>query len=364
MANGQDSEERAPTALELFRGDLRQMYPPRPGSREERAIKLIDLPEVMQERAMKVFGLPSDIIRAFVIFLGGQAYPMKDALLDLAAKRRLRRLHAEPLGTTPCVELGCFSAETTGWKALGQTFEVYGDALKTLRQQYPRMDDDNLKKRIYKATKPIPAEPWQRSHQARATGVFLDDEGKEIEYSFVGDCCPHNATSTVSAGGAMARMAQTRAVNIVLRAGAKLPGTSAEEMPGVILDSEGRVVGVVRDREEPDPPEPTEQLGVEFSDAGKEEIERHAKTLTMNRGTLDQLIGQKRTEAAVLEELRGRVAKLSDRPEPPGLRTEAPRPAAPRAEAPRAETRPEPKAPADGKPNPAPKKAEQQQWKI
>lgn len=302
-------------AHEKIAKSLADLYPPEAGSTEEKVVRLLDLPKALQDEAMTAFGLPADVERAHVIFLGGKAYPTKDALLDLAAKRHLKMLEAELLPPQKCMDLGCSDSKVNGYRAQGQEYPTWKDAFLALRGKYPNMKDPELKKKIYSNRERIPAQDWQRAHFSRATAVFKTDDGDDVTYRMVADCCPHNSTSVTSAS--LARMAQTRAVSAVLRAGTKLPGASAEELAHTIVDAEGKVVGAKRD--EAPPESDRAPLDIVITDEQKLEIEKLATILHWNTGALDYHLGQQMTAAALLMFMRAEVAKLS---KPPGAAPE------------------------------------------
>jgi len=298
-------------AQEKISKNLADMFPPEPGSTEDKVVRLLDLPKEMQEEVLVAYGLPADIARANVLFLGGKPYPDKDALLDLASKRNLTRLKADPLPTQKCVDLGCSDSKVVGYKAQGQEYTTWKDAFLALRGKYPNMKDPELKRKIYSNRERIPAQDWQRAHYSRATAVFRIKTGMtgddEVTCELVGDCCPHNSTSVTASS--LSRMAQTRAVNCVLRAGTKLPGASAEELAHSIVDTEGKVDGARR--EEAPPESERAPLDIEVTDDEQAEIEKLATILHWNRGALDYHLGQQQTAAALLVFMRAEVSKFS-----------------------------------------------------
>jgi hypothetical protein len=321
-----EPEERTSTALvpttkEALTAQLTQLFPPLPGSRrdEERAVRLVDLPPAMQQAMIVAHGLPADIEPAFVVFLQGIPYPTKDALLDLSAKRNVVAMRAEPLPPMKCVDLGCSTSRVTGWTAEGNKYDSYGDAFKALRKRYPTADEKFVKRKIWADRVSEPAAEWQRTLFSRAFVTV----GK-VELSFVGDACPHSCTDVGSR--ALSRMSQTRALNITLRAAVKLPGSSAEELPRIIIDhATGQVVGQkLADEDQQQDPPVTGEIDVDFTDEQMEDASRLAGLLDLNRGQLHQLIGEKGSAQATLDELNGRLSRRASKATGPDAGRKAP----------------------------------------
>lgn len=278
---------------------LRSAFPP--SGNMERPVRLTDFPKDLQDQAMIAYGIPDDVNRALVKFLGGKPYTDRDCLTDLASRRRLVSMTTEFVKSVPCADMGCSTRRTEGYRAEGHVYGEWREAAMALRTKYPDIDQESLKRKIYKNVEADPALPWQRMIIFKATVRVRDDDGSPVTFEAMGDCCPHSAT-TVTAS-AIFRMAETRSLNRALRPAVRMPIVSMEERGDLIIDAEARVIGVERDddtglgpRDEPLPDPTAEQ---------QRELELLMGQLGWTRGKFDDAVGRHRGNYdAVITEMK------------------------------------------------------------
>ena len=235
-----------------------------PVGKPDQPLRLIQLPKEEISLVKKLYGLPGDVNPAFVISLGGKPYIVHQGLIDLAHKRKLKKIISKEVKVVRCAERGCVRQIQRGYR-------------------------DN-QGNVYKSSSDVPAELWK---QRKVYKNMAELSPSENEYCFVygttvvmadgsryyaeADACPHNTTSTVR--GSLARMAQTRSTNIALSRILNVPLTSAEELPGVNVDFE---TGEVK---EVDSKKDTKEI--------LKEINALRENLSMERKELAQLASKK-----------------------------------------------------------------------
>ena len=63
-----------------------------PEGKFDQPLRLVQLPEEQIEFVKKLYGLPEDVNPAFVISLGGKPYIIKEGLVDLVHKRKVKEI--------------------------------------------------------------------------------------------------------------------------------------------------------------------------------------------------------------------------------------------------------------------------------
>ena len=194
-----------------------------PAGRPDQPLRLVQLEDGEISLVKKLYGLPDDVNPAFVISLGGKPYIIHQGLIDLAHKRKLKKIISKEVKVVRCRDRGCVRQVQKGY----------------------RDNEGN----VYKTSSDVPGQFW---NQKKVYKNMVELAPGDSEYTFIygttvvmgdgsryyaeADACPHNTTSTVR--GALSRMAQTRSVNIALGRILNVGLTSAEELPGIDIDTE------------------------------------------------------------------------------------------------------------------------------
>ena len=203
-----------------------------PQGRPDQPLRLVQLEDEEITLVKKLYGLPDDVNPAFVISLGGKPYIVHQGLIDLAHKRKLKKIISKEVKVVRCRDRGCVRQLQKGYRDhAGNVYRTAGEVPHELWNQ----------KKAYKNM--VELAPGDSEYTfVYGTTVVMKDGSR---YYAEADACPHNTTSTVR--GALSRMAQTRSVNIALGRILNVGLTSAEELPAMDIDTE---TGEVKKNEE------------------------------------------------------------------------------------------------------------------
>ncbi|MBN2073620.1 MAG: hypothetical protein JW770_06725 [Actinobacteria bacterium] len=203
-----------------------------PQGRPDQPLRLVQLEDEEITLVKKLYGLPDDVNPAFVISLGGKPYIVHQGLIDLAHKRKLKKIISKEVKVVRCRDRGCVRQVHKGYRDnTGNAYRTAGEVPQDLWNQ----------KKVYKNM--VELAPGDSEYTfVYGTTVVMKDGSK---YYAEADACPHNTTSTVR--GALSRMAQTRSVNIALGRTLNVGLTSAEELPAMDVDTE---TGEVKEKDD------------------------------------------------------------------------------------------------------------------
>ena len=228
-----------------------------PVGKPDQPLRLIQLSAEEIALVKKLYGLPEDVNPAFVISLGGKPYIVHQGLIDLAHKRKLKKIISKEVKVVRCSNRGCVRQVQRGYRDHeGNIYKTASDVPGSLWK---------LKKAYKNIVELAPGE--NEYCFVYGTTVVMQDESR---YYAEADACPHNTTSTVR--NALARMAQTRSTNIALSRILNVPLTSAEELPNIDVDFETGEITEKRDKK-----------------ALLKEINALREDLSMEKGELAQL---------------------------------------------------------------------------
>ena len=186
-------------------------------------LRLIQLPQNQVDFVKKLYGLPQDVNPAFVISLGGRPYIIKEGLVDLAHRRKIKEIISREVKIMKCRDRGCVRQIQRGYKDnQGNIYENHSEVPHELWKN----------KKVFKNMVDLPPEENEFCF-IYGTEVIMQNKNR---YYAEADACPHNTTSMVR--NSLARMAQTRSTNIALGRALNIALTSAEELPNVGVNFE------------------------------------------------------------------------------------------------------------------------------
>ena len=87
-----------------------------PVGKPDQPLRLIQLPAGEISLVKKLYGLPDDVNPAFVISLGGKPYIVHQGLIDLAHKRKLRKIISKEVKVVRCKDRGCVRQIQRGYR--------------------------------------------------------------------------------------------------------------------------------------------------------------------------------------------------------------------------------------------------------
>jgi len=202
-----------------------------PTGKPDQPLRLVQLSKEEISLVKKLYGLPDDVNPAFVISLGGKPYIVHQGLIDLAHKRKLKKIISKEIKVVRCRDRGCVKQIQRGYRDHeGNVYKSANDVPGNLWKL----------KKVYKNIVELSPSDNEFTFIYGTTVVMKDGS----RYYAEADACPHNTTSTVR--NALARMAQTRSTNIALSRILNVPLTSAEELPDIDVDPD---TGEVRQKQ-------------------------------------------------------------------------------------------------------------------